>query len=68
MEKKQNLKRRGQSRSSGGCLKKEGRGVGTLLRTKADLPQLVYEEICSNFALKYTVHFWVELKKIANSD
>ena len=52
VEKKQILKSRGQSRSSGGCLKKEGRGAGTLLQTKADLPQLVYEEICSKFCFK----------------
>ena len=61
------LKRRGKFGSRGGRLKKEGRGPGVLLRTKADLRKMVYK-IFPNFVLKYTVHFWVELKKIANSD
>ena len=47
------LKRWGQSGSRGGYHKKEGKGGGTLV---------------PNFVLKYTVHFWVELKKIANSE
>ena len=51
-EKTKILKRRGQSGSRAGCFKKEGRGAGTLLRTKIDLPQLVYEEICSKFCFK----------------
>ena len=42
----------GQSGSRDGCLKKEGRGAGTLLRTKANLPQLEYEEIFSKFCFK----------------
>ena len=46
------LKRRGQAGSRGGCLKKERRGAGTLLRTIADLPQLVYEEIFFKFYFK----------------
>ena len=31
---------------------KIGEGAGILLRTKADLPRLVYEEICSKFYFK----------------
>ena len=53
------LKRRKQAESRDGCLKKEererggrGRGAGALLQTKADLPQLVYEEICLKFYFK----------------
>ena len=38
--------------SRSGCLKKESRGAGSLLGTKADLPQLLYEEICSKFYFK----------------
>ena len=30
----------------------QARRAGTLLKTKADLPQLVYEEICSKFYFK----------------
>ena len=62
------LKRRGQAGSRGGCLKKEGRGPGTLSRTKADLPQLVYEEICSKFYFKIHSSFLGRTQKIANSD
>ena len=51
------LKRRGQSGSRGGSLKKEGRGAGTLLRTKADLKKRVYEEICSKFCFKIRSSF-----------
>ena len=61
------LKRRGQAGSRGGCLKKEGR-AGTLLWTKADLPQLVYEEICSKFYFKIHSSFLGRTQKIANSD
>ena len=62
------LKRRGQAGSRGGCLKKEERGPGTLSRTKADLPQLVYEEICSKFYFKIHSSFLGRTQKIANSD
>ena len=51
-EEKNILKRRGQAGSKGGYLKKEGKGAGTLLQTKVDLPQLAYEEICSKFYFK----------------
>ena len=61
------LKRRGQAGSRGECLKKERRGAGTHLRTKADLPQLVYEEICSKFYFKTHSSFWGRTQKIANS-
>ena len=37
------LKRRGKAGSRGGGLKIEGGGAGTILRTKADSLQLVYE-------------------------
>ena len=57
MEKKQILKRRGQSGSRGGYLKNEGREAGTLLQTKTDLPQLVYEEICSKFCFQIQSSF-----------
>ena len=43
------LKMRGQAGPRCGCLKKEGGGAGSLLWTKADLPQPVYEEIYSHF-------------------
>ena len=46
------LKRREQAGSRDGCLKKERRGAGTLLQTKGDLPQLVYEESCLKFYFK----------------
>ena len=62
------LKRRGQIGSRGGCLTKEGTGAGALLRTKADLPQLVYEEICSKFYFKIHSSFLGRTQKIANSD
>ena len=62
------LKRRGQAGSRGGCLKKEERGPGTLSRIKADLPQLVYEEICSKFYFKIHSSFLGRTQKIANSD
>ena len=52
VEKKQILKRRGQSGSRGGCLYNEGMGTGTLLHTKADLPQLVHEKIYSKFCFQ----------------
>ena len=56
-EKTEILKRRGQSGSRGGYLKKEGRGAGTLLRTEADLSHLVYKEICSKFYFKIHTSF-----------
>ena len=62
------LKTSGQSGSRGGCLKIERRGAGTLLRTKAGLPQLVYEEICSKFCFKMHISFLGWIEKIANSD
>ena len=45
------LKRREKFGSRGGRLKKEGRGPGVLLRTKADLRKMVYE-IFSKFCFK----------------
>ena len=65
-EEKNILKRRGQAGSRGGYLKKEGKGAGTLLQTKVDLPHM--KKFVPNFILKYTVYFWVEPQKIANSD
>ena len=63
------LEGREQAGSRDGCLKKEGRGAGTLLQTKADLPQLVYEEICLKFYFKIPSSFLGRTqKKIANLD
>ena len=62
-EKTKGLKRRGQAGSRGGCLKKERRGAGTLLRTKADLPQLVCEEIFSKFYFKIHSSFLGRIQK-----
>ena len=45
-------KRREHTGSRGGWLKKEGTEDGTLLQTKADLPQLAYEETCSTVYFK----------------
>ena len=65
----EDLKRRGQAGSRDGCLKKRGEGV---LQPPYEL-KLIYrswymKKFVPNFILKYTVHFWVEPKKIANSD
>ena len=64
------LKRSRQAGSRGGCLKKEGREGG--LEHSYEL-KLIYhswymKKFVPNFILKYTVHFWVKPKKLANSD
>ena len=59
------LKNSGQAGSSVGCLKKEARAAGTSLRTKSDLPQLVYEEIYSKFSFKIHSSFLVKTQEIS---
>ena len=67
-EETKTLKRSEQAGSRDGCLKKEGTEAGTPLQIKADLPQLVYEEICLKFYFKIHSSFLGRTQKIANSD
>ena len=62
------LKRSGQSGSRGGCLKEEGSGAGTSYELKLVYHSWYMKKFFTNFVLKYTIHFWVELKKTANAD
>ena len=67
-EKTKVLKRRRQSGSRGGTLKKRGGGLEPSYELKLIYHSWYIKKFVPNFILKYTLHFWVELKKIANSD
>ena len=51
-----------------GALKKRGVGLEPSCELKLIYQSWYMNKFVPNFVLKYTVHFWVELKKIANSD
>ena len=51
-----------------GALKKREGGLEPSYELKLIYHNWNMKKFFPNFVLKHTVHFWVELKKIANSD